>query len=546
MIKKNHLILILIFVISLFIRVYKTNSYPSLVWDEAALGYNAYSISTNLKDEYGSLLPIIFKSFGDYKPGVYIYLAVPFIKLFGLNELSVRFPSILIGALIPIFLYFLVKTLSPKSDKLALICAIITTFNPYNIHFSRMSWETNILTAELIIASIFFFKFINNKKRIDLLISAIVFGTTLYTYQAGKLISLLLILILFCINFKDIFREKIKVILCFIAPLAIICIPLVYGLLFSSDANRLKVISIFSYNRSSEDVQTIISESNQVDYNTFHNSIIFYTRNILTRYFNHFSPDFLGFVGDWQNPRHSAPYMGVILYPSLVFLVIGFFSSFKDKKYFKLNLFFLLWLLVAPIPASFTRDSVQATRSMSFSIPLVYFASFGIYTIIEKYKSKLILGAIILAYLGSFVYYSDLYLNHMVKQSPTYFLYGYKQAIQYIVQNKDKYDQIYMTDFYGQPYIYYLFYSQYSPVKYQSIANLEESKTGDTGTVKNIDNIYFESTDWGKVNQKPKTLAIFSYDEILRQGLDKDPDFKTKFIPISPIGNHSTFYVYQN
>ena len=77
-----------------------------LLWDEAALGYNAYSISQTLRDEYGQFMPLIFKSFGDYKPGLYVYLAVPFVTIFGLNEISVRLPSIILGALSPILLFF--------------------------------------------------------------------------------------------------------------------------------------------------------------------------------------------------------------------------------------------------------------------------------------------------------------------------------------------------------------------------------------------------------------------------------------------------------
>jgi len=64
--------LLIIFLISLIIRLYQI-SYPPLLWDEASLGYNAYSILQTGRDEYGKLLPLIFKSFGDYKPGLYAY-----------------------------------------------------------------------------------------------------------------------------------------------------------------------------------------------------------------------------------------------------------------------------------------------------------------------------------------------------------------------------------------------------------------------------------------------------------------------------------------
>jgi 4-amino-4-deoxy-L-arabinose transferase-like glycosyltransferase len=524
-----------------FIRItfYKTTP---LLWDEAALGYNAYSILNTGKDEYSKTLPLIFKSFGDYKPGFYVYLSLPFIKLFGLSELSIRLPSILIGSLIPILLFFLIKEINSKAHKTAILAAIVTVFNPYNIHFSRGSWETNILTFELILASWLFFKFINSKKSKFLFLSAIVFGTTLFTYQAAKMISLFLIINLILINLKSINFKKLF--LSFVIPLGIFSIPIIYGLFFNSNANRLQVVSLFSYPRSETETQLIISETNKVDYQIFHNRTVFFLRNFFSRYFNHFSTRFLAFEGDWQNARHSAPYIGVILYPSLIFLILGIFVALTKIKLDKLNLFFVLWLLVAPLPAAFTRDAVQSVRAMSLSIPLVYFIALGLFFIFERYKSKILRIFICGIYLISFLYYGDLYLNHMVIKSPIDFLYGYRQAMDYVIKNKDKFNQIYITDYYGQPYIFYLFYSSYPPQNYQNQAKLDDASL-DTGKVKIIDNIHFETAQYSFIKDHPGTLGIFSQEEIYRQGIDQKPDFKN-FIPLSPIGNISTFYAYEN
>ena len=539
---KSGIALLIIFFCSLVVRLAFWQKTP-LLWDEAALGYNAYSILETAKDEYGQILPIIFKSFGDYKPGLYVYLVLPFIKIFGVNELSVRLPSIIVGSLLPIFIYLLIKKISPKSYQIALIASIITAFNPYNIHFSRGAWETNILTVELVLACYFFYSYIQSQKSKYLIFSSLIFGLSLFTYQAGKMISLFLVILLFLFNFKQINFKKY--ILKFVAPLAIFSLPIIYGLLFNSNANRLQVVSLFSYPRSEAETQTIISETNFVDYQIFHSQPIFFIRNFLYRYFNNFSPKFLGFEGDWQNPRHSAPYIGVILYPSLIFFFIGIFFAFsRSKQKEPINWFFMFWLLLAPIPAALTRDSIQSVRSMSFSIPLVYFIALGIYALFQKFNSKLLKIAVIFIYLISFVYYGDLYLNHMVQKNPIDFLYGYKQAVSYLINNQSRFNKIYMTDYYGQPYIFYLFYSQYSPQKYQQQATLEESSL-DTGKVKIIDNIKFETAQFNFIKDHPGTMGIFSQEEIYRQGVDKNPEF-SKFIPLSPIGNISTFYAYEN
>lgn len=539
---KTFLILFSIFILAFAIRFYKFG-YPSFLWDEAALGYNAYSILQTGRDEYGKILPLIFKSFGDFKPGVYVYLILPFIQIFGLNEMTVRLPSILIGSLTPILFYFLIKELDQKADKLALISALVLTFNPYNIHFSRGAWETNILTAELILASFLFIKAFRKNSNKLFFFSSFVFGISLYTYQAAKMISLFLIIILFFINFSKI-KSNIKQILWFILPLFVFTMPIIFGLLFSQNANRLNVVSIFSYPRSEEEKKMIISESNVVDYNIFYNHFFFFGRNFVSRYFNNFSSKFLIFEGDWQSPRHSAPYIGVILYPSIIFLIIGFFSIFLDKKIKTINFFFLLWFLLAPVPAALTRDLIQPVRSMSFSIPLAYFIALGICILINKFKNIFIYFLVICLYLISFLYYSDLYYNHMVKKSPNDFLYGYKQAMTYLNKNKNKFNKIEFTNFYGQPYIYYLFYLKYTPANYQKQAKLIENTVGDTGSVDKIDNIFFKSVDFNSLKNKPKTLAIFSYDEILRQGINANPEF-SNFIPLSPIGDHSTFYAYE-
>jgi len=71
-------VLIAIILIASVLRLYKLSfTPPSLYWDEASLGYNAYSILKTAHDEHGRFLPLTnFAAFGDYKPPGYIYAAV--------------------------------------------------------------------------------------------------------------------------------------------------------------------------------------------------------------------------------------------------------------------------------------------------------------------------------------------------------------------------------------------------------------------------------------------------------------------------------------
>jgi len=145
-----HILLFIILILAAFLRIYKLSTIPPhLTPDEAALGYNAYSILKTAKDEYGNFLPIIFKSFGDYKPGLYVYLTVPFVAIFGLNEFAVRLPSALAGVM-AVWLVYLIAQILRKSLKignkqslalcawkLEILTAAMLTVSPWHLHFSR-------------------------------------------------------------------------------------------------------------------------------------------------------------------------------------------------------------------------------------------------------------------------------------------------------------------------------------------------------------------------------------------------------------------------
>src|SRR5438094_6592309 len=119
---KTKILFCCILVLSVFLRFYLLGSNPpSIDWDEASLGYNAYSILKTGADEYGNAFPLSFRSFDDYKPPVYIYLTVPAVAIFGLNEFAVRLPAAVIGVIAVIGTYYLVlELLYEREDKRSL------------------------------------------------------------------------------------------------------------------------------------------------------------------------------------------------------------------------------------------------------------------------------------------------------------------------------------------------------------------------------------------------------------------------------------------
>src|SRR3990172_3711920 len=116
--KKSLILLGLILILAAVLRFWHiSQNPPSLYWDEASLGYNAYSILKTGRDEHGKFLPFTnFAAFGDYKPPGYIYFSVPSVGVFGLNEFAIRFPSAFFGILTVLLAYFLTKKLFENPD----------------------------------------------------------------------------------------------------------------------------------------------------------------------------------------------------------------------------------------------------------------------------------------------------------------------------------------------------------------------------------------------------------------------------------------------
>ena len=125
---RKYLILLLISLIFFITRLYKITEIPSSVyWDEASIGYNAYSIANYGIDEWGQSYPAHFRAFGEFKLPVYIYSVAVLLKM-GLNlDLALRLPSVIFSFGSLLFLYLLALKIF-DSSKYALVSVFYLRF----------------------------------------------------------------------------------------------------------------------------------------------------------------------------------------------------------------------------------------------------------------------------------------------------------------------------------------------------------------------------------------------------------------------------------
>lgn len=493
---KKIILLIIILTISFALRIYRLGSNPpSLYWDEASLGYNAYSIATSLYDEHGEFLPLgRFMAFGDYKPPGYIYAAVPSVLLFGLNEFSVRIPSFMAGILMVLFTYLLVKELF-GSEKLALLAGLLLGISPWSIQFSRAAFEAHLAALFNLVAIYLFI--LSRRKKWTLVLSVIFFILSFYTFNANRIISPLILSALSIIYFRDLFRSRKWLIITFITAIILI-IPSISFL--KSDESRLRFQEVSIFNnleviRLSN--QRIDLDRNSVISRIFHNRRILFGIDFLKHYFDNFSGRFLFTHGD-VNPRLSVQDMGELYIWDLIFLICGVYMLIKRRDKTLAVLF--VWMVIAPIPAGAARETPHALRIISILPVYQIIIAYGIYQLIINLKKSILNSStsgeslysshprgVLAAYCFvlfslSFLlsvniyYYMHNYYAHYPQNWSGEWQFGYKQMVESVERVRNNYDHVFVTEALGRPYIFFAFYGEYSRNYFRE--NREASRDG--------------------------------------------------------------------
>lgn len=520
--------LALIFLLALFLRFYKLESFPvSLNWDEVAIGFNAYSISQTGKDEYGAYYPLLFKSFNDYKLPGYIYLDAIFIKFLGLNEFSVRLPSALFGATaVPIFFLITKRLLeSPQTErpKIAkntpLIAAALLAISPWHIQFSRAAFEANAALTIFLLGLLFLL--IGLKNRLAAYLSIPTLVASLYFYYSQRLLVPLIILGFFAV-FIIYLKSNFKAYLISLLIGSIIFIPIGINFLKPEGVKRVSEVSIFSDQTIYSEAVFVNSQINNMLTNIFLNYKTPLSLEVLHNYFSHFSPGFL-FFSDDPNPRQKIPLTGNLYLFELITLSIGFWQllNFKNKS---AKFFILFWLITTPIAASLAKESPHSLRALPMAAPVLLISALGFQKLLVNNTLKaLILTVMLVSITGYLVNYYYLY----PMQNSSSWGYGYKQLFMRLNEQQYNFDKIIVTGVNWKPYIYYLFYNKINPSEYQKIENQS-----------NIGKYVFGPTPWDsngmKIDDKfietskgSRTLLALSPQEI--EGLKDKTRFKKTF-----------------
>lgn len=522
--------LVSVVLIAFALRFYQLGQIPAgLTWDEVAIGYNGYAVITTRHDEWLERLPISFKSFGDHKAPLAIYLTGLFTATLGLDPWVLRLPFAAAGVLAVLGMMLLTwevlllvhnraqnkvgKVDDPKYKSTYLLpvltAGLVMTVSPWHLHFSRAGFESGLSLAFLIYAvwsalrlgrlSLSTYGQGESRAGYRILLttlgwgglSLLLFLATAYTYHSGKIVAPLLLLgvLVWC-------RQRLWSKLKTWAGLVLLGLGAILSWPLIDDAWRgdgLERAQVTVFAKGGELSEQLVAALYQLGL--------------------HLSPSFL-VMGEITTYRHGTGDWGVLLLTTfaalclaILALVLSFFLKklssldsnqvliFNQKSRWMMS-FFGYWLLIGLVPAAIAGEVPHPNRSL-LALPgfigltilgvhwwsgvgwrwvsnLIFSSAFFPTTkaVGAQLRSKMIWGSWLVLHILLAIAFLNHYFTNFKVLATDDFQEGYLEAFEYAKQyergeGKPMVDQIIFTSTYGQPYIYALFVRQTDPLWYR-------------------------------------------------------------------------------
>lgn len=521
----------LILVIAACLRLFLLDKVPpSLNWDEVSMGYTAYSIAETGRDEWGESLPLFFRSYGEWKSAVYIYLLVPLVKIFGMNAWSVRLPSALAGILAVDLTYLIGSRL--YSRRAGLWAALFLAISPWHLVLSRPAFEANV-SLTLILAGIYFFlRYSKAPKISDLLSSALFLGLAPHTYNSAKVVVPLLA---FYLIWQSRLYKHLKHLSLFLAPLILFAIPLLLNLYSGRAAFRYTQVGVST---DTKELNEFVNFRNHPDMPALIGKLVFnkytYTLSATARnYLSYLSPAHL-LVEAGDHTQHHVPYFGVLYLAEFIFLLYGLSVLAKQSSPFKYLPLVIITLGI--LPAALTRDQGHVLRSLLTLPGWQLLAGLGLVSLKSTPWVKWLVGLL-------FIQAAILLIAYFVWYPRTFardWQYGHQEVAEYLREHEDEFDQIVMTKWYGEPQLFLAFYNRWDPVWFQeqNQSNLRYESEGrlwlDQLPEYSIGKYTFRYLDLATIPMEPNTLYIGKFDDFF----ENPETLKTIYFPDGSVAFH--------
>ncbi len=506
-----------ILLIAFLLRVLYLDKFPvGFHADEASNGYDAYSILKTGRDQWGNFMPLVLKSFGDYKSPLYAYLTIPSVAIFGLNKFAVRLPNVILGTAAVLALWLLVGEILKKKN-IALVAAFLLAVSPWHIMMSRGAFEANLITFFLPLGVYLYLT-----KRETL--ASIVLGLNLFSYHSSKLITPIVFLgLLFLTK-----RKKLFPMIVFSAFFLLMLYTFKLG-----GGTRVLERSIFRgalEEGAKVKIELIQKGMNPILARILHNKYQVTVKRFLANYNQYFSAKFLFVDGAAEATYGMIPGVGVIYIFEGILLLGNIFLIFSKKWRF-LVLMLMFWLLISPLPAALATGVGYSGNRGEGMIPVFQILEalglLGFSLCIRKMNKKfvaVIAGAFLIFSILEIGNFIKIYFGEPLKISQQGMLYGNLETASWLSKEFNGASVIVSRSF-SEPQIFVAFANKWDSGDFQKETKNWKLETWvDQIPSYGLGNYTFKSIDW-KVDGVKKETFLVSHPEEFPKNLIPDKVF---------------------
>ena len=477
-------LLIFIFLTAAVLRLPGLDNFPvGFTQDEAAIGYDSYSLLETGKDMWGNSYPLVLRSFGDFKMPLYSYIAMPSIAVFGLSEFSVRLPNAILGSLAVLATYFMVFSLSKRRD-LAMISSALLATSPWHIALSRGAFEANLTTFLIPVGVWAFIRGVKDAKFMS--ISAVAFGLNLFSYHSARIFTPLLIILLIVLFWQELTKKSLSLAETISRyKFSILILSLLFMVtadsMFMGANNRGLDVTIFNPTDNWAYVadrryEAVIKGLPDSIARVFSNKAFYVFDTFVSNYVTYFSPIFFFTEGvrDWG--YGMIPGRGVLYMFEVFFVIASIVALIKGKRFKGMGLI-LLWILLSPIPAALSKGAGFTGNRAAVMMPAIQiFSAYGLVYILDLIKQKnlgarvyrSVIIAVIVVWSLSLVTFLEDYIYHAPVRADVAMQQGRKEMVMSINDAKDEYDMVVVSRQLSVPHIWIAFYNKWDPKDLQA------------------------------------------------------------------------------
>lgn len=396
--------------------------------DEAFAGYEAYSMLEYGTDSWGYTAPVYLTAWGSGMSVLESCLMIPFIKIGGLNLVTIRLPQMIMGDITVFIVYMLYGRIA--GNKKGLWAALLTAVCPWHIMMSRWGLDANLAPAFIILAM--YFAVLGLEKEKYLVISALFWGLSLYCYALMWLFVpfFLFFSLWYCIKYHKIKMSKYMigagVLLLLLSVPLLLFVAVNIGLLPEIRTPYISIPSLVQF-RGDE-----LGEAH----------IMANMWDLLRIYLKQYD----------YNPMNGTPAFGLYYLFSMPFMLLGAYDLVKivrrngKQKTFGYEFFLFIWLVICTVIGLLRSMSIYRANCMNLAV--LFLVIRGTYNTGQVLKRSWIQKGIFISYLAGFCLFVSYYFTKYTNTIGEMQLAGAKEALVYAAEVKDESgsDVIHVTD----------------------------------------------------------------------------------------------------